>query len=146
MAGCPNNERNVTTSDGAQWAVCPLTDYEGNTIQALYQVSSESACATSCGKSNGCTRAVYDPQNLACFLKDGTQNRWTFNSAYETIRLVSKALQQGDPVSSCPSGDRNTTSQSGRGWAICNSTDFEGPVSQITNGVTSAFNCMQQCD
>lgn len=137
VTACPNGEYNVTSTNSATWAVCPSTDYAGTTLQVVPQVASEAACANACAQVTGCSKAVYDAKNLACHIKDAAQTTWNVNSAYETIRIVSQARQQGDVVTSCPSGDRNITGQTGRGFAVCNSTDFGGAASQITNGIST---------
>ncbi|KAF4549027.1 Hypothetical protein D9617_24g017410 [Elsinoe fawcettii] len=145
IKSCPTGEYNVTAQDRSSWAVCPNSDFQGTTLQATYQISSETACAQLCSTTNGCVRSVYQAKELACHLKDGTNSDWTFNNDYETIRLLSRP-QVGDVLTSCPGGDQNVTSSKGLGFAICSSSDFGGAATQIIDNVGSNFDCMLSCD
>ncbi|QIX02409.1 hypothetical protein AMS68_007926 [Peltaster fructicola] len=63
----------------------------------------------------------------------------------ETIRS-SPQFARDEPVVSCPAAEQDVTSSRGRGYAICQDTDFAGDATQVQDFTQSAFDCMLQCD
>ncbi|KAH9878144.1 hypothetical protein J1614_003361 [Plenodomus biglobosus] len=89
---CPTAETNVTMPNGAILATCPNTDYQGNTLKDIWNIKSASDCATACGNTAGCVRAVYKSAASVCYLKDRPRVlRWIYNPGFTSVRTISNA-------------------------------------------------------
>lgn len=142
ISRCPAAESQVLTSEGSIYAVCPQTDYEGDTTKFVDAVTSVTDCAQACNQEPQCKQAVY--QQGGCHLKKSDGLRWTANTAYTTIRYVSK-LESGAIITSCISGFKNVTTSTGTTYATCPFSDYDAPRNYIQPDVQTVEDCVQRC-
>ncbi|KAH7030653.1 kelch domain-containing protein [Microdochium trichocladiopsis] len=90
IGSCVATARNITSADGSVLATCSSADFSGSTRETIDGVASLDACASECGRSASCLRAVYHQQASQCLLKDDSAElQWTFQPGYDTVQKIS---------------------------------------------------------
>lgn len=142
LSNCPTADSQILTSDGSVYAVCPRTDYQGDTTKFVGGISSVADCAKACNQEPLCKQAVY--QQGGCHLKRSGALRWIANTGYSTIRFLSK-LEPGASITSCISGFKNVTTSTGTVYATCPFSDYNAPSNDIQSNVPTVEDCVQRC-
>nr|EAQ70798.1 hypothetical protein MGCH7_ch7g205 [Pyricularia oryzae 70-15] len=142
---CPTAETTIQDSQGRPWAICPNSDFDGDSLQILANVTTDQACQERCASNGACFKAVFDKTHSYCHLKDNGQ-KWVTsdNSQFNSIRVLD-AIPDKQPIDRCPGPETNTTDSRGRTWTICQNSDFWGPTIEIIPNVASSAACQQLC-
>ncbi len=107
--GCLGGQKQVTTSNGATFTVCPWADFNVDNV-ANKQVYDDKSCAEYCSQTQGCKYAVYEPPTGACFLKGSPASPNMKQSNYYTAVYASSA-STGAPLDPVAREAIPTTSQ-----------------------------------
>jgi galactose oxidase len=144
---CPGQETTTTTPTGQIFTICGNTDYVGPSTQILQNYNNAADCAALCGKTNGCSKSVYDTTTKSCHVK-GPDNQltWKVDSRFITSRLTGNATPNGQIITQCPTQETTTKLASGQTFATCGSTDYEGPSTQIVPNYNNVADCVSLCD
>lgn len=142
ISKCPTVETQILTSDGSVYAVCPQSDYAGETTKFVGGLTSVTDCAKACNQEPQCKQAVY--QQGGCHLKRSDRVQWIANTGYTSIRFVSK-LEDGDAITTCISGFQNVTTSTGATYSMCPFSDYSVPSNDIQSNVATAEDCVQRC-
>jgi galactose oxidase len=134
ITGCPFGGYIFTSTTGAVYDVCPMTDYPTQSFEVIPNVNSATLCAAMCTIAyNNCQNAVYDHQYQYCHIK-GTLTAgspWQVNTQFDTIKLRTPAPNTGSTNS--------TLSKLGQ-WSAVISTD----VIAVAAYLVPAFPVVQQ--
>lgn len=127
IASCISTQANMTTTV----STCGSTDFVGKDKETLEGVASLEACASACGRSASCAKAVYKKQTSQCFIKDdATELVWTYQPGCETIHHTGEGEgETTTPVEPQPSTTPVSSS------AVPSSTQ---PASSATSSSASA--------
>ncbi|KAJ8115897.1 hypothetical protein OPT61_g2564 [Boeremia exigua] len=144
ISSCPTGETNITSTSGTVFAVCPNSDYQGTTTDAIGGIASAQDCSAACERKPQCSQAVFQKSASQCYLKAATGLRWTYNAGFDTIRIVS-LLSDGTRIMQCPGGFTNITTDNGAGFATCAFADFSAPSISIEGNVPTVKDCAARC-
>ncbi|SPO45858.1 related to galactose oxidase precursor [Moesziomyces antarcticus] len=139
--GCLGGQKQVTTSNGATFTVCPWADFNVDNV-ANKQVYDDKSCAEYCSQTQGCKYAVYEPPTGACFLKGSPASPNMKQSNYYTAVYASSASTGGSSGSGGSGGNPNY--QPTNGAAITGNCPNAGSTYTSKNNV--AFNVCPQSD
>jgi galactose oxidase len=152
---CLRPEYNISDSTGAGWTVCPNSDYWGNTIQVVWNINSMAICQKTCQDQNGCAKAVFDKQALACHLKSDYGQDWrSSTNTFDTVRRVSQGGPGGGPSGgngqipagwTCNGQQSVLTTTDGSTWARCTNTDWQGRSIWAIDNFQTAQACAEAC-
>ncbi|KAH6616458.1 kelch domain-containing protein [Boeremia exigua] len=94
VTSCPAGETNITSTTGSVIAVCPNTDYEGTTIDAVGGITSFQDCSAACDRNTQCSQAVFQKSTSQCYIKGEAKDlRWVYNTGFDTIRTLANVTQ-----------------------------------------------------
>jgi galactose oxidase len=141
---CPTTETSVTDSKGGSWLACANTDYQGNTMRVIWNISSQKACVSECSNQNGCNKVVWDKQCNACHLKGDGQNWVAQSQQFDTLRLAPTIVDR-QPITKCLQTESTIRDSSGGVWTVCRNSDYWGNTIRIAWGITSMNNCQNTC-
>ncbi|KAF4980182.1 hypothetical protein FZEAL_3747 [Fusarium zealandicum] len=148
LTECPSKEATWASKSGAEYKICPNTDYKygGGSLKVVQKVRTTNACAEICSKDPRCVKAVYDKRNRACHVKDNANEAemdWAENAGFDTIRV--KDVKEGSFIAKCPSGTGKYRSKSGTTFEVCQNTDYIGPSAQKIKDCTTLDACAELC-
>ncbi|KAH7396139.1 hypothetical protein BKA66DRAFT_546533 [Pyrenochaeta sp. MPI-SDFR-AT-0127] len=146
ISACPTTEKSVT-SNGVTLASCANTDYQGETVTAIPQITSAQACAKACAKIAKCSNAVFSSAGSECFIKNPNraQLRWTYDPKYTSIRVTSET-SQAQALNSCPGdGASSISTSNGVKFSACANGDYQANSIDILGNVDSAKACAEIC-
>lgn len=143
---CPTATTTYTGTGGFNYAICPLSDFQGQSDQIIANIASATACAQTCDKSPTCLKAVYDTTGKYCHIKNNGANalNWVKNPGQYTTIYLNNALPEKTNIAKCPYTETSAVYGS-KTYKTCPNTDIRGASIQMVNNVANTAACAQLC-